>query len=319
MTQTSADYAATNRSMTRLSVSVAVVLVTIKAFAYGASGSVSILASLTDSALDLVASMVTFFAVRWAANAPNAAYRFGHGKAESLASLVQSGLVMASAAFIGLEALKRAFRPEPVTSGNLAIVVMAISMALTGWLIWKQTMAVKKTGSIAINGDRAHFTADLAANTVVIIGLVSGTVLNAPGLDATAGLIVAIWLGWGALGLLKSAFKHLVDGSAPEEYAQGVTAAVLEDSRIHNVHQLRTRLSGPTLIAQMHIDLDNELSLIAAHDIVVEAENRILARYPDADIIIHPDPAPRHTDAVPSDDAPLDDIPAPPHPTGPWG
>lgn len=310
MTQPIADHAATNRRITTLSVGVAVVLVTLKAFAYGASGSVSILASLTDSALDLVASLGTFFAVRWAAAAPDAEHRYGHGKAESLAALVQSGLVMASAVFIGLEAVRRIFRPEPVSGGGWAIGVMVLSIGLTGWLIWQQSRAIKASGSVAVAGDRAHYSADLAANVVVLIGIISGSLLKAPGLDAAAGLVVAVWLGWGAVGLLKTATGHLLDAAAPDDDRNGITSAVLDDSRIRNVHRLRTRISGNTLMVQMHVDLDASLSLAEAHDIVDAAEKRVLARYPQADIIIHADPAPAVAPATEANAAPA---------SGPWG
>lgn len=312
MTQPIADHAATNRRITMLSVSVAVVLVTIKAFAYGASGSVSILASLTDSALDLAASVGTYFAVRWAAAAPDAGHRYGHGKAESLAALVQSGLVMASAVFIGLEAVRRIFNPQPVSGGGWAIGVMVLSIGLTAWLIWQQSRAIKTSGSVAVTGDRAHYSADLAANVVVLIGIISGSLLKAPGLDAAAGLVVAVWLGWGATGLLKTAAGHLLDAAAPDDDRNGIAAAVLDDARIRNVHQLRTRISGNTLMVQMHVDLDASLSLAEAHGIVDAAEKRVLNRYPHADIIIHADPAP----AVPSAPAPSNDTGAV---SGPWG
>lgn len=314
MTQAATDSASVNRRITTLSVGVAVVLVIIKAFAYGASGSVSIMASLTDSALDLVASLATFFAVRWAAAAPDAEHRYGHGKAESLAALVQSGLIAASAVFIGLEAVRRIFNPVAVTGGQWAISVVIISMALTAWLIWQQGRAIKASGSIAVSGDRAHYAADLAANAVVLIGVISGAVLKAPGLDAAAGLVVAVWLGWGAFGLAKTAADHLLDASAPDEDRNAVVAAVLSDPRITNVHQLRTRIAGSTLMVQMHVDLDDTLSLVEAHDIVVAAEKRVIARFPNADIIIHADPHPAGA-LRPASAEITEDKPAP---KGPW-
>ena len=189
----------TTRRITTLSVATAVLLIVMKAFALGASGSVSILASLADSTLDLVASLATFFAVRWAALPPDDAHRYGHGKAEGLASLVQAGMVLASSVFIGWEAVQRIFDPKPVTSGGWAIGVVVLSIAITAGLVWMQTQAVKKTGSLAVAGDRAHYAADLASNVVVLIGVVSGALLKAPGLDAAAGLVVAVWLAWGAL------------------------------------------------------------------------------------------------------------------------
>jgi len=285
-----ADAHAATRAVTRLSVGVAVVLIALKAFALGASGSVSILATLADSALDLVASLGVFFAVRWAALPADEDHRYGHGKGEALAAMVQAGLVFASALFVGWEALQRVFDPRPVTSGTWTVGVVLVSLALTAWLVWMQGRAIRRSDSLAVKADRSHYAADLASNVVVLIGVISGAFLAAPGLDAAAGLIVAVWLFWGALTLLRTAADHLVDKAVPDTDRIAITTAVLADPRISGVHQLRTRMAGSVVMIQMHVDLEPSLTLDAAHAIVVEAENRILAAYPRADILIHPDP-----------------------------
>jgi cation diffusion facilitator family transporter len=283
-----ADRAA--RGVTRLSVGVAVALIALKAFALGASGSVAMFASLADSALDLAASLATFFAVRWAAAPPDDEHRFGHGKGEAMAALVQAGLIFASALFVGWEALQRMFDPRPVTAGYWSVLVVLISIALTGWLVWRQGRAIARSGSMAVQADRAHYVADLAASAVVLVGVISGAFLDAPGLDAAAGLIVAVWLFWGAFGVLRDAADHLLDKTVPDADRIAITTAVLADPRISGVHQLRTRMAGAVTMIQMHVDLDAALSLEQAHAIVVEAENRLLALFPRADILIHPDP-----------------------------
>ncbi|MBD3832964.1 cation diffusion facilitator family transporter [Brevundimonas bullata] len=284
------DAHATTRRITTLSVGTATILIVMKAFALGASGSVSILATLADSTLDLIASLATFFAVRWAAAPADPEHRYGHGKAEALAGLVQAGLIFASAVFIGWEAVQRIFDPRPVAAGGWAVGVVVASIAVTLWLVWMQTQALKKTASLAVAGDRAHYAADLAANVVVLIGVISGAYLGAPGLDAAAGLVVAVWLFWGAITLLRESADHLLDHAGPEEARVAITAAVLADPRISGLHQLRTRMAGQVLMVQMHVDLDPTLTLEAAHAIVVEAEQRIQAAFPHADILIHADP-----------------------------
>ena len=285
-----ADPHALTRAVTRLSVGVAVVLIVLKAFALGASGSVSILASLADSGLDLAASLATFYAVRWAAAPPDDGHRHGHGKGEALAALFQSGLVFASAVFIGWEAIQRILDPRPVTGGAWGVGVIVISSLLTAWLIWRQQRAIRATGSVAVAADRTHYAADLAANAVVLIGVVSGAWLAAPGLDAAAGLVVAVWLFWGAGGVLRTAADQLLDREAPDEDRTAVTEAVLADPRIAGVHRLRTRRAGSTLAVQMHVNLNGGLTLNDAHRIVSEAEDRIRAARPGADVLIHADP-----------------------------
>jgi len=143
---------------------------------------------------------------------------------------------------------------------------------------------------MAVKADRAHYAADMAAGVVVLIGVASGAFLSAPGLDAAAGLIVAVWLFWGALGLLREAADHLLDRAAPDGDRIAITTAVLADPRISGVHQLRSRMVGSVMSIQMHVDLEPSLTLEQAHDIVVGAERRLLDAFPRADILIHPDP-----------------------------
>lgn len=284
------DAHAISRRITLLSVGTAVLLIVLKAFALGASGSVSILATLADSSLDLIASVAAFLAVRWAAAPADEKHRHGHGKAEALASLVQSGLIFASAVFIGWEAVQRMFDPRPITAGGWAVGVVVISILVTAGLVWMQTQALKKTRSMAVAGDRAHYAADMAANVVVLIGVISGAWLKAPGLDAAAGLVVAVWLFWGAWSLMRDAADHLLDGAVSDAERTQIVSAVLSDPRIAGLHQLRTRMAGQVMMVQMHIDLDGSLSLHDAHEIVVGAEQRIAQAIPHADVLIHADP-----------------------------
>jgi cation diffusion facilitator family transporter len=273
-----------------LSVATAAVLIAVKAIAWQASGSVAILASLSDSALDLVASLITVYAVRYAAEPPDAEHRFGHGKAEAFSSLMQGGLVFASGALVGREAINAWLHPQPVEHGLAGVAVMAISIGLTFALITAQTRVVKASGSIAISGDRAHYAADLASNAVALVGVGAAAWLGLPWVDAVAGLIVALWLIWGAIGVFLEASHQLMDRELPDEDREKIVALVTADSKVLGVHQLRTRASGPYIHIQMHADLAGDISLAEAHAIIVAAENRVLAAFPAADLIIHGDP-----------------------------
>lgn len=159
------------RRITLASTGVALLLVTIKTLVWAMSGSIALLASAADSALDLLASLVTFFAVRYAASPPDAEHRFGHGKAEAFASLMQGGLVFASAALVGREAVMGLIDPQPVRQEGLAVIVMAVSTALTFGLISAQSWVLKRTASVAVAGDRAHYATDLASNIAALVGI----------------------------------------------------------------------------------------------------------------------------------------------------
>ena len=285
-----AETAALTRRVTTLSVIVAAVLIVAKSAAWSASGSVAVLASLADSGLDLVASLVTFFAVRYAAAPPDAEHRYGHGKAEAFASLIQGGLVFASAALIGREAIQRLIDPRPIAAEGWAMAVMVLSIVLTGFLIAAQSRVLRKVGSVAVSGDRAHYAADLASNLIAFVGIGAAALTGLAGIDAAAGLAVAAWLLWGAVGVFRQASSQLMDHELSDAARARIVAVMTSDPRVKGVHQLRTRASGPYVHIQMHADLDPDLSLEAAHEVMVAAENRVLAAFPAADIIIHPDP-----------------------------
>jgi len=276
------------RRATSLSVLVAAILIVIKGFAWWQSGSVSMMASLADSSLDLVASLATFFAVRYASAPPDAEHRFGHGKAEAFASLLQGGLVFASAALIGQEAFNRLAHPEPIQQEGWAMVVMVASIVLTLALITAQSRVLKQTGSVAVSGDRAHYAADLASNAISLIGIAAASLFVQA--DAVAGLVIAAWLVWGAVGVFSEASVQLMDRELPDDQRARIVSLITQGGQIMGVHQLRTRASGPFVHIQMHADLDPKLSLAEAHDVMIAAENRVLVEFPTADILIHPDP-----------------------------
>jgi cation diffusion facilitator family transporter len=285
-----AQTAALTRRVTLYSVATAALLVTIKVAAWLTSGSLALLASAADSGLDLLASLTTFFAVRYAVAPPDAEHRFGHGKAEGFASLVQAGLVFASAALIAREAVGDLMNPKPIQDQGWALGVMAISIVLTTLLITAQGRVLRQTSSVAVSGDRAHYAADLASNVIALAGIGAAAWLGTGRFDAVAALAIAALLLWGAVGVFREASGQLMDHELPDDVRARIVALMTEDQRLTDVHQLRTRASGPYVHMQMHVDLDPELSLEAAHQVIVAAEKRLLAEFPSADIIIHADP-----------------------------
>jgi ferrous-iron efflux pump FieF len=264
--------AALTRRVTLLSVATATVLVTIKIAAWLVSGSVAMLASMADSGLDLVASAATFYAVRYAVAPPDAEHRYGHGKAEGFASLMQAGLVFASAALIGREAVVDLIHPHALQESGWAIAVMAVSILMTSGLLLAQARVLRQTASVAVSGDRAHYAMDLASNVVALAGIALSAWLGLNGLDSAAALLIAALLLWGAVGVFREASGQLMDHELPDEVRARIVELMTEDRRLTDVHQLRTRASGPYVHIQMHVDLDPELTLEAAHQVIVAAE-----------------------------------------------
>ncbi len=196
------------RRATTLAVGAAVILIALKAFALGASGSVAVLASLTESMLVLVAAITAYFAAR-RGDAPDTQTQ--RRTREATAGLVQSGLMMASAAFVGWTAIQRIFIPWMVGGGAWALGVMTLALALGVALVWYPSRSIKGPAV-----DRGPLLTELGVAAVVLIGLVSGAFLNAPGLDAAAGLVLAVWLFWGGASLLKVSRDRLsgIDAAA---------------------------------------------------------------------------------------------------------
>jgi ferrous-iron efflux pump FieF len=286
----SSDTAALTRRVTLMSVAVALVLVTIKAFAWSASGSVALLASMADSALDLIASLATYFAVRYAAVPPDAEHRFGHGKAEAFAGLVQGGLVFASAALIGREAIVAFLDPKPLVQEGWAIAVMVVSIILTGVLVMAQTHVLRQARSVAVAGDRAHYASDLASNLLALGGITAASFFGIKGFDAAAGLAVGAILLWGAVNVFRQAADQLMDHELPQPDRARIMTIARRDPEVLGISQLRTRASGPFIHILLHIELDPDLSLETAHNVIIACEQRLLAAFPAADITIHADP-----------------------------
>ena len=284
---------ALTKRITRLSVATAAVLSAIKLFAWIESGSIAALASLADSALDIVAALGTYIAVRYAASPPDREHRYGHGKGEAFASLLQAGLVFASAALVGQEAVRHLISPQPIQDEGWAIAVMAVSLVLTVILTRAQGKVLAKARSVAVSGDRAHYLMDIAANIFALAGIALAALFHSPRIDAAAGILVAAWLVWGAITVFRDSSEQLLDHELPDDARAEIVGRMTSDPRVRGVHQLRTRASGPYVHIQMHADLDPQLTLEQAHKVVVAAEKRVLEAFPAADIIIHPDPEDR--------------------------
>lgn len=272
------------------SLSVTVFLIALKFVAYIATDSVSMLASLADSGLDFFASMINLVAVRSSLTPPDREHRFGHGKAEAFASLLQAGLVFGSAALVGREAVVHITDPHPVSNGLWGLLVMAVSMVMTFGLITAQSRILRQANSVAVAGDRGHYAADLGANALAALGIGVCALTGSALPDALAGLGVAIWLVWGAVQVFRASSVELMDHELGDDLRHRIVNLMTEDPRVRDVHQLRTRASGPYVHIQMHASLDPNMSLVQAHEVMVAAENRVLAAFPAADIIIHPDP-----------------------------
>lgn len=274
---------------TYASVATAILLVGLKTWAWLASGSVSLLASLVDSLTDSLASIVNLFAVRLALRPADDNHPFGHGKAESLSALAQSAFIGGSAVFLLLNAVERLLHPQPLQQTTLGIAVMLVSLLLTLALVLFQRWVLRHAQSQAVSADSLHYVTDFASNIVVLVALV----LAAWGwqrADAVLALLLGGWIFWSAAKIAIEAVNTLMDKALPPADVARIEAAALAVPGVLGIHDLRTRLSGARHFVQMHIDLDARLNIVEAHDIAVAVAAQIRALFEEAEVIVHQDP-----------------------------
>jgi len=279
------------RLATYASVLVASVLILAKLVAWLATDSVSMLSTLLDSVLDVAASLVNLFAVRHALTPADREHRFGHGKAEPLAALGQSAFVAGSAVLLIVEVVRRFWRPQAVENGEIGILVMMGSIAVTAVLVFFQRHVVRKTGSLAISADRLHYLGDVLVNSAVIVALALTELLGWKWLDPAFGALIAAYILYTAWSIARSSFDMLMDRELPEEERQRIRSIATAHPQVRALHELRTRASGPSIFIQFHLEMAGEMSLYEAHRIADQVENQILAAYPGAEVIIHEDPS----------------------------
>lgn len=277
------------KAVTNASVLVALVLIGLKAWALWRTGSVSVLASLVDSFLDSLASIITALAVRYSLVPADDEHRFGHGKAQSLAGLSQAILVAGSALFLFVQAVQRLLQPRAVEELSVGVGVMVVSMLLTGALVAFQRYVVSRTDSVAIKADSAHYLSDLLSNGAVLVALI-GVGFGWVWLDPLLAIAVGVLIVASAIGIANQAVQELLDRELPSDVQEKILRAAESVAGVLDVHDLRTRRAGHIDIIQMHIALDDELPLHQAHAISDEVENRLRQLRPGADILIHQDP-----------------------------
>ena len=272
------------------SVAVALLLLSLKGYAAWSTGSVAMLGSLADTGLDLVASLITLFGVRFAAQPADRLHRFGHGKAEALVALFQVTLIIVAAFGIALRAVERLGGGEATVNAEYGIGVSLIAIAATLGLLAYQRHVIRQTHSVAIGTDHLHYQSDLFLNLSVIAALAMDQYLGLTGADALFGIGIALWLAWSAFRASNTAVDQLMDKEWPLERRQRFIQVAGRHPLVVGIHDLRTRTSGMHDFAQFHIWVSPSMTIREAHRVMDEIEARLRPEFPGVEILIHPDP-----------------------------
>ncbi len=278
------------QAATYAAVGVALCLIGIKLAAWLMTDSVSLLSSLVDSVMDVLASSINLLAVRHALTPADREHRFGHSKIEPLASLGQAAFIGGSGLFIVIEAAQRLIRPEPVEDSAVGIGVMVVSMALTLALVLFQRFVVRRTRSTAIRADAMHYASDVFVNAGVILAFVLALALGWHRADPIIALAISGVILWAAVSIAREALDHLMDRELPESERARIRQIALSNPKVLDCHDLRTRAAGVRAFIQLHLELPRVLTLIEAHEVCDEVEAALRAAFPNAEVIIHPDP-----------------------------
>lgn len=272
---------------------VAAVLVALKLWALGATGALSIAASLADSGVDLIVSLGALLAILYAARPPDEDHAFGHSSAEDLAALGQALFVTVTGVVIGWAAAARLIAPvpAPLKDEGSGIVVMAVSTLLTVALLLWQNRVIRRTGSRVVAADALHYAGDLVFNLGAILSLAASRWLGLMQIDSVMALVAALILIAGALRVGRGAWDALMDRSADPAISAGIAEIAATWPGVRGYHDIKTRMAGSRVFVQIHIELDGDQTLRAAHDIGAGLRRAILAAYPQADVIVHKDVA----------------------------
>lgn len=282
------------RLATYIAVAVAVILVVIKLYAWLRTGSASILASLLDSTVDIMASLIIMYAVMISQAPADKEHRFGHGKAEPLASLAQSAFIAGSAVYLILYAFESWWGDNQLHQVHIGLWVMSVSLLLTFLLVGFQHYVVYKTKSTAIQSDALHYLSDILTTVVVLVGLLFSE-LN--WLDPLLAVLIALWILRSAYAIGRDSVNQLMDGEIDDEMRAEVMRIILATSGVQGFNDLRTYRSGPNCFVQFDLELDDQLTLFESHAISEQVVNNLTARFANLDVMVHQEPVSFRHDA----------------------
>jgi len=288
-----AEEARLKNSAARLSILAAAFLIFIKLGTGWLTGSIAVWASLLDSAMDIFASTINYFAVRAAARPPDDDHAYGHGKAESLAGLFQAAVITLSGLFLIREAIRRLFQPHPTQAETLGVATMLIAIIISIALVARLRRVAKLTDSPALSADAVHFASDVWTNGGVLIALLLISLTGWNMIDPIISILISIYILASAMSVGRESVDVLMDRRLSPDVDERVAEIVsrFRDEGVHGFHDLRTRRSGSQKFIDLHLEVERDQTLEAAHATSVRVLRTIEAEIPRAKVQIHTDPA----------------------------
>lgn len=285
--------AALKNSAARLSIIAAAFLIVLKTATGLLTGSISVWASLLDSAMDIFASTINFFAVRAAARPPDEDHAYGHGKVESLAGLFQAVVITISGLFLIREAILRLLNPQPTSAELLGVISMLIATGVSIALVARLRRVAQQTDSLVLSADALHYATDVFTNGGALGALLLLRLTGWRLADPLISIAISLYILYSAFQVARDSIDVLMDKRLPIEVDEQVAEIV---GRYHaqgvlGFHDLRTRRSGAQKFIDLHLEVGRASSLEEAHALTVQVLRAIEAEIPRARVQIHTDPA----------------------------
>lgn len=278
------------RAASVASIVTATTLIALKLVTFLLTGSMAILSSLFDSIQDSMTSIINFFAVKHASEPADKEHRFGHGKAQALGAMTQGFIIAAASIFLLKESISRLMEPQEIAKIGLGLSITIFALIATFALITFQKFVIKKTNSLSIRADMAHYTGDIMMNVGVIISMVLAYYLKWTFVDSLFGIIVSLYLFTIVYQILRESITILMDTEMPNSFRNKIKKMTLAFPEVKEIYQLKTRQSGSNVFVQFCVALDKDLTLEQAHDIIDKIEEALTHKEPDIQVIIHPEP-----------------------------
>jgi ferrous-iron efflux pump FieF len=284
---------ASKRRVAGLSVFVAAFLIILKSATAWKTGSVSVLASLLDSLMDIFASIINFLAVQKASQPADEDHPYGHGKAESLAGLFQSVVITISGLFLIWEAVNRLRTAHETESPVLGIVTMVVAIGVSVALVTRLRKVSRETDSQALAADALHYQSDIYINAGVLVALAITALTGWAIVDPIISILIAIYILWSALSVGHESVDMLMDRDLPAETGKIVAEIVgkYRQDGVIGFHNLRTRRSGSERFVDFHLEVDRKKPFEEAHDLTVKVLREIESAIPRTSVHVHTDPA----------------------------
>lgn len=256
------------------------------------TGSLAVLASAVDSLMDVACSGLNAFFLRIAAKGPDAEHAYGHGKAEALSGVIQATIIAMGGVWLITRGIRRLTDPVALVSPEAGVAVSAAALAVSLVLVWYLRREARVTQSIALQADAFHYVTDIATNIVAGAALVLYRVMGWWWVDPVASLLIAVYIIYSALAILREAADELLDRGLPREVEDEVTAMLRTFApEVRGYRAFRSRRAGGTHFLEFNLLVDREASFERAHELAEAAAQRLRDRHgEDTQVMVHTDP-----------------------------